>query len=264
MRGLLEAGVHFGHNTRRWNPKMAPYIYGARNGVHIIDLERTVPLLARAIQFVQERVAAGGRVLFVGTKIQAAERIEEAAKRCGQFYVNHRWLGGTLTNWQTISQSIHKLRSLEERLQEENVGLTKKELLALDAQRAKLMRVLAGIREMGGVPDLLIVIDALLEKTAIQEARRLGVPVVGICDTNADPSLVTYPVPGNDDSSRAITLYCDLFSDAVLQGMQESLASAGVDVGSAENPVTVPLPEAEDSASETMPEDAPKEEETHG
>ncbi|MDR0662126.1 MAG: 30S ribosomal protein S2 [Holosporales bacterium] len=262
MRGLLEAGVHFGHHTRRWNPKMAPYIYGEREGVHIIDLEKTVPMLARAIQVVQDSVASGGRVLFVGTKIQASERIAEAAQRCGQYYVNHRWLGGTLTNWRTVSQSINKLQHLEERLQEENSGLTKKELLMLEAKRQKLMRVLGGIREMGGQPGLLVVIDVSLERIATQEARRLGIPVVGICDTNADPSTVTYPVPGNDDSIRAITLYCDLFADAVLRGLQESLTSAGVDIGSMENPVAEPVVEQEVAApseevllAESVPEE---------
>jgi small subunit ribosomal protein S2 len=222
---------------------MTPYIYGARDKVHIINLEKTVPMLARALQVVQDRVASGGRILFVGTKIQASEKIAEAAKRCGQYYVNHRWLGGTLTNWRTISQSIGKLQQLEEKLQEENSGLTKKELLNIEAQREKLTRVLGGIREMGGVPDMLIIIDVLLEKTALQEALRLHIPTIGICDTNADPSNVTYPVPGNDDSSKAISLYCDLFARAVLQGMQESLILAGVDVGSMENPIMNISPE---------------------
>ncbi|MDR0406608.1 MAG: 30S ribosomal protein S2 [Holosporales bacterium] len=237
MRELLEAGVHFGHHTRRWNPKMAPYIYGVHQGVHIIDLEKTVLMLAKALQVVQDSVASGGRVLFVGTKTQAAEKVAEAVKRCGQYYVNHRWLGGTLTNWKTISQSIAKLQHLEEKLQEEDSGLTKKELLALEAQQIKLVRALGGIRDMGSVPDLVVIIDVLLEKTALQEALRLNIPIIGICDTNADPSNVTYPVPGNDDSSKAIALYCDLFARAALQGMQESLALAGIDVGAMENPV---------------------------
>jgi small subunit ribosomal protein S2 len=263
MRELLEAGVHFGHHTRRRNPKMEPYIYGARDNVHIINLEKTVPMLAKALQAAQECVATGGRVLFVGTKMQASEKVAEAAKRCGQYYVSHRWLGGTLTNWRTISQSISKLQHLEEKLQEEDSGLTKKERLAVEAQCAKLTRVLGGIREMGGVPDMLILIDVLLDNTALQEALRLNIPVVGICDTNADPTDVTYPVPGNDDSSRAISLYCDLFSKAVLQGMQESLVSAGVDMGEMENPIVEepslesPLPSEPSESQEPMIDEEP-------
>ncbi|MDR1910235.1 MAG: 30S ribosomal protein S2 [Holosporales bacterium] len=263
MRELLEAGVHFGHHTRRRNPKMAPYIYGVRDNVHIINLEKTVPMLACALQALQDRVANGGRVLFVGTKMQASEKLAEAAKRCGQYYVNHRWLGGTLTNWRTISQSIGKLQRLEEKLQEEDSGLTKKELLSIEAQRVKLTRVLGGIREMGGVPDMLIIIDILLEKTALQEALRLNIPTIGICDTNADPTDVTYPVPGNDDSSRAISLYCDLFARAVLQGMRESLVLAGVDVGEMENPpVDVSSEDASTPLTEGLYNEEPFEERT--
>jgi len=231
MRQLLEAGVHFGHHTRRWNPKMAPYIFGVRNGVHIIDLEQTVPMLHRGLQAIRDVAAGGGRVLFVGTKRQAQEAIAEAAKRCGQYYVNHRWLGGMLTNFKTISQSIKRLRELDERINEANSGLTKRELLELTRDRDKLERALGGIKEMGGLPDILFIIDTNKEAIAVQEANKLKVPVVAILDSNSAPDGIAYPVPGNDDAMRAIHLYCELVSGAVLDGLQAELAGSGADIG---------------------------------
>ena len=259
MRQLLEAGVHFGHTTRRWNPRMAPYLFGERNGVHIIDLEQTVPLLHQALSFVREIVAGGGRVLFVGTKRQASERVAEAAQRCGQYYVNHRWLGGMLTNWKTISNSIKRLREIEDNLAEENVGRTKKELLNLTRERDKHERALGGIKEMGGLPSVLVVIDTNKEHIAVAEARKLGIPVVAVVDSNSDPTDLMYPVPGNDDAIRAISLYCELFSDAVLDGLQQELLSTGADAGEAEevqetaltNGSTGEAPAAEAPAAET-------------
>ena len=248
MRQLLEAGVHFGHHTRRWNPKMKPFIFGVRNGVHIIDLEQTVPMLYAALEAVRSAVAGGGRVLFVGTKRQASEKIAEAAKRCGQPFVNHRWLGGMLTNWKTISQSIKRLRELEEQLGGETQGLTKKELLNLTRERDKLERSLGGIKEMGGQPSLLFVIDTNKEAIAVAEANKLGIPVIGVVDSNSDPDGIIYPVPGNDDALRAISLYCDLVSDAVLDGLQQEAISAGVDIGEAEEAPSEPLPETVPSA----------------
>jgi len=238
MRQLLEAGVHFGHRTRRWNPKMAPYLFGIRNGIHIIDLQQTVPLLHQAMVAVKEVVARGGRVLFVGTKRQAAERVADAAKRCGQYYVNHRWLGGMMTNWQTISNSIKRLRELDDQLSGETMGLTKKELLGLTRERDKLERALGGIKEMGGLPDILVVIDTNKEAIAVAEANKLGVPVVGVVDSNSEPAGINFPVPGNDDAIRAINLYCDLIAGSVIDGIQQEIASAGRDVGeSPEGPV---------------------------
>ena len=212
MRQLLEAGVHFGHQTRRWNPKMRPYLFGARNGVHVIDLEQTVPLLHQALVSLRDVAAGGGRILFVGTKRQASRPIAETAKRCGQYYVNHRWLGGMLTNWKAISGSIKTLADLESTLADEAAGLTKKEMLQLVRRRNKLDLALGGIRDMGGVPDVLVVIDTNKEDIAILEARKLGIPVVAIIDSNCDPDLITHPIPGNDDAIRAINLYCDLFA----------------------------------------------------
>jgi small subunit ribosomal protein S2 len=229
MRQLLEAGVHFGHHTRRWNPKMKPFIFGVRNGVHVIDLEQTVPSLYAALQAVRDAVAGGGRV---------------AAKRCGQPFVNHRWLGGMLTNWKTISQSIKRLRELEEQLGGETQGLTKKELLNLTRERDKLERSLGGIKEMGGQPSLLFVIDTNKEAIAVAEANKLGIPVAAVLDSNSDPDGITYPIPGNDDALRAISLYCDLVSDAVLNGLQQEAISHGVDIGEAEESPAEPLPEA--------------------
>lgn len=246
MRQLLEAGVHFGHNTRRWNPKMAPYLFGVRNGVHVIDLEQTVPMLYRALQVVRDTVAAGGRVLFVGTKRQAAERVAEAARRCGQYYVNHRWLGGMLTNFKTISLSIKRLRELEEMFTSGAVlGYTKKEQLTLTREREKLERALGGIKEMGGLPDLIFIIDTNKEAIAVQEANRLNIPVIAILDSNSDPEGIAYPVPGNDDALRAIDTYCELFSASVLAGLTQEAVSAGIDIGAAEDVVEDALPEAE-------------------
>ncbi|HYB55181.1 MAG TPA: 30S ribosomal protein S2 [Alphaproteobacteria bacterium] len=231
MRQLLEAGVHFGHQTRRWNPKMAPYLFGVRNNIHIIDLQQTVPLLYRALQLVREVAANNGRVLFVGTKRQAADIVAEEAKRCGQYYVNHHWLGGMLTNWKTISQSIKRLRALDDALAQEGLGRTKKELLNLTRERDKYERALGGIKEMGALPDLLFVIDTNKEAIAVAEAKKLGIPVVAIVDSNSDPDAIDYPVPGNDDSQRAIRIYCELIAGAVLDGLQEQLVKSGVDIG---------------------------------
>ncbi len=231
MRQLLEAGVHFGHHTRRWNPKMAPYIFGVRNGIHIIDLEQTEPMLHQGLQAVRDVVAGGGRVLLVGTKRQAQEPVAEAAKRCGQYYINYRWLGGMLTNFKTISLSIRRLRELEERIAQEQTGLTKRELLELTRDRDKLERALGGIKEMGGLPDILFVIDTNKEAIAVREANTLRIPVVAILDSNSAPDGIAYPIPGNDDAMRAIHLYCDLVSGAVLDGLQAELAASGVDIG---------------------------------
>jgi small subunit ribosomal protein S2 len=233
MRQLLEAGVHFGHQTRRWNPAMAPYIFGVRNGVHILDLTQTVPTLHRALTALRDVVASGGRVLFVGTKRQAQEPIAQAAKRCGQYYVNHRWLGGMLTNWKTISHSIKRLRDLEAQLGDPATqqGFTKKELLNLSRERDKLERALGGIKDMGGLPDILFVIDTNKEEIAVQEAAKLGIPVVAVLDSNCSPKNIRYPFPGNDDASRAINLYCDLVVAAVLDGIQAEMSASGIDVG---------------------------------
>jgi len=236
MRQLLEAGVHFGHQTHRWNPRMSPYLYGSRNNVHIIDLRQTVPMLDRALIAIRDIVANRGRVLFVGTKRQAADAIVDAARRCGQYYVNHRWLGGMLTNWKTISQSIKRLRELEERLKGETTGFTKKELLNLTREQEKLERSLGGIKDMGGLPDLIFVIDTNKEAIAISEARKLGIPVAAILDSNCDPDGITFPIPGNDDALRAISLYTDLVARAVLDGIQADMAASGADMGEAEEP----------------------------
>ncbi|WP_114374765.1 30S ribosomal protein S2 [Elioraea thermophila] len=248
LRQLLEAGVHFGHHTRRWNPKMAPYLFGVRNQVHVIDLRQTVPLLQRAMQAVRDVVAGGGRVLFVGTKRAAADIVAEAAKRCGQYYVNHRWLGGMLTNWKTIQNSIKRLRAIEEQLVQEQTGLTKKELLGLMRERDKLERALGGIKEMGGLPDILFIIDTNKERIAVDEARKLGIPVVAVLDSNSDPDGVTYPIPGNDDAIRAISLYCDLIAGAVLDGISAEMAASGVDIGAAEELPPETLPPVEEMA----------------
>lgn len=248
LRQLLEAGVHFGHHTRRWNPKMAPYLFGVRNQVHVIDLRQTVPLLQRAMQAVRDVVAGGGRVLFVGTKRAAADIVAEAAKRCGQYYVNHRWLGGMLTNWKTIQNSIKRLRAIEEQLGQEQTGLTKKELLGLMRERDKLERALGGIKEMGGLPDILFIIDTNKERIAVDEARKLGIPVVAVVDSNSDPDGITYPIPGNDDAIRAISLYCDLIAGAVLDGISAEMAASGVDIGAAEELPAETLPPVEEMA----------------
>ncbi|MGF1631107.1 MAG: 30S ribosomal protein S2 [Kiloniellaceae bacterium] len=260
MRQLLEAGVHFGHTTRRWNPRMAPYIFGIRNGIHIIDLEQTVPLLNQALLTVRNIVAGGGRVLFVGTKRQASDKVAEAAKRCGQYYVNHRWLGGMLTNWKTISNSIKRLRAVEELLSEDQTGLTKKEVLNLTRERDKLERALGGIKEMGGLPDVLFVIDTNKEHIAVEEAGNLNIPVIGVLDSNSDPDGVSFPVPGNDDALRAIGLYCDLIADAVLDGIQAEMTASGADIGEAVEVPVEPLPEAgEAEAVAPAAEEAAKE-----
>src|SRR5665213_3857586 len=231
MRQLLESGVHFGHHTRRWNPQMAPFIFGVRNGVHIIDLEQTVPLLHRALQAVRDVAAGGGRVLFVGTKRQAQEPVAEAAKRCGQYFVNHRWLGGMLTNFKTISGSIKRLREMDERASETTSGLTKRELLELTRDRDKLERALGGIKDMGGLPDILFVIDTNKEAIAVAEANTLRIPVVAILDSNSSPDGIAYPIPGNDDAMRAIHTYCELFAGAVLDGLQAEAVASGIDIG---------------------------------
>lgn len=242
MRQLLEAGVHFGHHTRRWNPQMRPYIFGVRNGIHILDLQQTVPALNGALKALRDIVASGGRVLFVGTKRQAAEKIAESAKRSGQYYVNHRWLGGMMTNWKTISVSINRLRELEQILAAPQ-GLTKKEQLMMSRERDKLELSLGGIKEMGGQPDALFIIDVNKEDIAVQEANKLGIPVFAILDSNSSPKGVDYAIPGNDDALRAIELYCDLAAEAILDGIQAELGRSGKDAGAAVD-VSVKLPEA--------------------
>lgn len=257
MRQLLEAGVHYGHHTRRWNPKMSPYIFGVRNGVHIIDLQQSVPLLHQAMEAIRNTVAAGGRVLFVGTKSQASEKIKESAKRCGQYYINRRWLGGTLTNWKTVNQSIKRMKEMEERLNEA-AGLTKKEALDLERSFNKLDMALGGIREMGGLPDILFIIDTNKEAIAVQEARRLNIPVIAVLDSNSDPEGVAYPIPGNDDALRAIGLYCDLISGAILDGLQAEMVSAGIDLGES---VEAPVENFEEEGpAEVLPAEAEVEE----
>jgi small subunit ribosomal protein S2 len=234
MRQLLEAGVHFGHQTHRWNPKMAPFIFGDRNNIHIIDLAQTVPLLFRALQAVSDAVANGGRILFVGTKRQASEPVAEAARRSAQYYINARWLGGMLTNWKTMSKSIDRLKALDQMLAEGVQGLTKKERLSLTRERDKLERALGGIKDMGGLPDLIFVIDTNKEAIAIAEARRLNIPVAAIVDTNCNPDGITYPIPGNDDAGRAVALYCDLIARAALDGISRGQGQTGVDIGASE------------------------------
>ena len=256
MRQLLEAGVHFGHTTRRWNPKMEQFIFGERNGVHIIDLEQTVPMLHRAMEAVRDVAAGGGRVLFVGTKRQAATTVAESASRCGQYYVNHRWLGGMLTNWKTISNSIKRLRVLEDQLAEEDIGLTKRELLKVEREQAKLDQALGGIKEMGGLPDILFIIDTNKEDIAVKEATKLGLPVIGVIDSNSSPEGVTYPIPGNDDAMRAIDLYCGLISGAVLDGLQAELVASGADAGEQKDPAAEIVPEAPAEEAEAAAEPA--------
>ncbi|WP_097031332.1 30S ribosomal protein S2 [Cereibacter ovatus] len=231
MRQLLEAGVHYGHQTARWNPKMAEFIYGDRNGIHIVDLTQTVPMLDQALKVVRDTVAKGGRILFVGTKRQAQKPIADAAEKCAQHYMNHRWLGGTLTNWKTVSQSIQRLKNLDELLAHGAEGLTKKERLNMEREQQKLQASLGGIREMGGTPDLIFIIDVGKEDLAILEAQKLGIPVVAVVDTNCSPKGVDYVIPGNDDAARAIALYCDLVSRAALDGMSAQMGAAGIDLG---------------------------------
>ena len=235
LRQLLEAGVHFGHQTQRWNPRMEEFIYGERNGIHIMDLTQTVPMLDAALNIVRETVAKGGRILFVGTKRQASTAIAEAAEKCAQYYMNHRWLGGTLTNWQTVSQSISRLKSLDEKMTVGSEGLTKKERLGMEREQSKLQASLGGITQMGGVPDLLFVIDVKKEALAVAEANKLGIPVIAVVDTNCSPSGIDYLIPGNDDAARAIALYCDLIARSALDGMTEQMGAAGVDLGEMED-----------------------------
>jgi small subunit ribosomal protein S2 len=242
MRQLLEAGVHFGHHTRRWNPKMKPYIFGVRNGIHILDLQQTVPMLDRSLKAIRDIAANNGRILFVGTKRQAQEKVAEAAKRCGQYYVNHRWLGGMLTNWKTMSKSINRLRELEKILSEDAAKRTKKELLMLSRELERLEKSIGGIKEMGGLPDAIFVIDTNKEDLAITEARNLGIPVFAIIDSNSNPDHLEFPIPGNDDAIRAIELYCDLFAAAILDGLQAQLSGSGKDMGASENPTMEKLP----------------------
>ena len=249
LRQLLEAGVHFGHQTQRWNPRMGPFIYGQRNGIHIMDLTQTVPMLDQALNAVRDTVAKGGRVLFVGTKRQASGPVAEAAEKCAQYYMNHRWLGGTLTNWKTVSQSIKRLNEIDEKLVGGADGLTKKERLGMERDQGKLQASLGGIREMGGTPDLLFVIDVKKESLAIAEANKLGIPVVAVVDTNCSPDGVDYIIPGNDDASRAISLYCDLVSRAALDGMTAQMGAAGIDLGAMDEALV----------EEAVAEDAPAE-----
>ncbi|WP_010186727.1 30S ribosomal protein S2 [Sphingomonas sp. PAMC 26605] len=259
MQALLETGAHFGHQTHRWNPKMKPYIFGDRNGVHILDLSQTVPLFARALEFVSASTAAGGKVLFVGTKRQAQEPVADAARRSGQHFVNHRWLGGMLTNWKTISGSIKRLKTLEEQLSGDTVGLTKKEVLQLTRERDKLELSLGGIRDMGGIPDVMFVIDANKEELAIKEANTLGIPVVAILDSNVSPDGIAFPVPANDDASRAIRLYCEAIAIAATRGGNEQMARKQ-DIGSMEAPpaeeALTATPEAAPAAEITPASDA--------
>ena len=265
MRQLLEAGVHFGHQTQRWNPRMGPFIFGARNGIHIMDLTQTVPMLDQALQAIRDTVAKGGRVLFVGTKRQAATPIAEAAEKCAQYYMNHRWLGGTLTNWQTVSKSIQRLKQIDEAMEGGTDGLTKKERLGMERDQGKLQASLGGIREMGGTPDLIFVIDVKKEQLAIAEANKLGIPVVAVVDSNCPPDGVDYIIPGNDDAARAIALYCDLAARAALDGMSAQLGAAGVDLGAMEETVeeaiaaeaTPVVEEAPAAKEEAVVEEAP-------
>jgi small subunit ribosomal protein S2 len=269
MRQLLEAGAHFGHQTHRWNPKMDKYIFGARSNIHIIDLSQSIPLMHQALVKVREVAAGGGRILFVGTKRQASEPIATAAKRCAQYYVNHRWLGGTLTNWRTVSGSIARLRELETVLAGEGQGRSKKELLQLTREKDKLELSLGGIKDMGGIPDLMFVIDTNKEAIAIQEARKLNIPVIAILDTNCNPDGITYPIPGNDDAARAIQLYCDLMADSILDGLAAGQAASGVDLGASEAPIEPTLarelaPEPAAEPEVTAPEAAALEAEMTG
>lgn len=260
MRQLLEAGVHFGHHTRRWNPKMERFIFGTRNNIHILDLQQTVPMLYQALNVISQTAARGGRILFVGTKPAAAQSVADAARSCGQYFVNHRWLGGMMTNWNTVSQSIRRLRTLEDRLGGEEVqSLTKKETLQLTRELEKLERTLGGIKEMGGLPDLVFIIDTNKESIAVQEANTLGIPVIAVVDSNASPDGVDYPVPGNDDALRAITLYCDLVSGAVLDGLKTEMIREGVDIGSEEAPMEEAVAEAPAEAVAETPAEAPVE-----
>ena len=255
MRSLLEAGAHFGHQTHRWNPKMDRYIFGSRSNIHIIDLSQSIPLLHQALVAVRDVAAKGGRVLFVGTKRQASDPVAEAAKRCAQYYVNHRWLGGTLTNWRTVSGSIQRLRDTTAILDAGGEGRVKRELVNIQRERDKLELSLGGIKDMGGIPDIMFVIDTNKEAIAIQEARKLNIPVIAILDTNCDPDGITYPIPGNDDAARAIQLYCDLIADAVLDGLAAGAGAAGVDLGASANPPAEPALKEEAAPAKLSAED---------
>jgi small subunit ribosomal protein S2 len=257
MRQLLEAGAHFGHQTHRWNPRMGTYIFGERNGVHILDLGQTAPMLQRALQAVSDVLADGGRILFVGTKRQASEPIAEAARNCAQYYVNSRWLGGMLTNWNTISNSIKRLKHLEEVLANPESGLTKKERLLRTRERDKLERALGGIKNMPGLPSMMFVIDTNKESIAIKEANRLGIPVVAVVDTNCNPDGITFPIPGNDDAGRSVALFCDLISRAALDGIGRNKTGMGVDLGATEE--TPIEPALEEVAAEAPAEAAAEE-----
>ncbi|MDR2685790.1 MAG: 30S ribosomal protein S2 [Rickettsiales bacterium] len=229
MKQLLEAGVHFGHHTRRFEPLMTPYVFGIKDSIRIIDLNKTAPLLHRALTELESVAAAGGKIMFIATKPQARELVKEAAERCGQFYVNSRWLGGMMTNWGTISQSIRRMKHLEKQIEDgASLGLTKKEILNMTKEVEKLRGIFGGILDMHGVPQAVVIIDVPHEYNAVKEAAVLGIPAIAICDTNANPSLVEFPVPGNDDAARAIRLYCDLFSDAILSGIEKRLAGKDV------------------------------------
>ena len=262
MREMLEAGVHFGHSTRRWNPRMKPFIFGERNKIHILDLQQTVPMLHAALKALSDVTSRGGRVLFVGTKRAAADKIAETARNCGQYYVNHRWLGGMMTNWATVSQSIRRLRDLEARMEGDEINqLTKKEVLQLTRERDKLELTLGGIKEMGGLPDMLFVIDTNKEAIAVEEANRLNIPVIAIVDSNAKPEGVDYIIPGNDDAMRAISFYCALAQAAVLDGLLTEMMKTGGDAGAAaEAPVEAAVAEAGPAAEEAPAEEAPAEE----
>lgn len=258
MRQLLEAGVHFGHHTRRWNPKMKPFIFGVRNNTHIVDLQQTVPMLHLALQSLRDVAAGGGRILFVGTKRQGRDLVAQHAERCGQYFVNDRWLGGMLTNWTTISKSIKRLKDLTAELEQDTTARSKRELLELTRNRDKLERTLGGIKDMAGLPDILFVIDTVKEHLAIAEAKTLGIPVVAVTDSNSDPTDIAYPIPGNDDAIRAVNLYCQLAADAVLDGLQHELVASGVDIGAAEEAPVDAIPEpAPEPAAEAPAAEAP-------
>ncbi len=255
MRQLLEAGVHFGHHTRRWDPRMGPFIFGERNNVHILDLQQTVPLLHQAIKALRDVTAKGGRVLFVGTKRVASEKIAETARECGQYFVNHRWLGGMLTNWSTVTQSIRRLRELEKQIESEEIQqLTKKEVLQLTRERDKLELTLGGIKDMGGLPDMLFILDTNKEDIAVAEANKLGIPVVAVVDSNASPLGIDFPIPGNDDAKRAISLYCELARDSILDGLQQEMVASGHDIGAATEAPSEQL--AEETPQQDMPASA--------
>jgi len=259
LRQLLEAGVHYGHQKHRWNPRMGPYIYGSKNGIHIMDLTQTVPLLDHALQAVRDTVAKGGRILFVATKRQAQKAVADAAERSAQYYMNHRWLGGTLTNWQTVSNSIKRLKAIDEQMAEGAEGMTKKERLHMEREQTKLQASLGGIREMGGVPDLVVIIDTNKEALAVLEANKLGIPVVAVLDSNSSPDGVDFPIPGNDDAARAIALYCDLIARAALDGMTTQMGNAGVDVGAMdEAPVEAVVETVVETPVETVVEETAK------